>query len=140
MFYKMDRLLERPDKGWELLVRVYMPGTHSNRRDIMKRQTVSFLCILALGLCLFSVQGMAADKTYIMTGEITAINTQEKIVVIDVPLEKGIFTVAGPLVGGADLKKGGQTATLSDFKVGERVTVKWKGTSWGHVIESLKGR
>ena len=106
----------------------------------MKRQTVSFLCILALGLCLFSVQGMAADKSYLMTGEITAINTQEKIVVIDVPLEKGIFTVAGPLFGGADLKKGRQTATLSDFKVGERVTVKWKGTSWGHLIESLKGR
>ncbi len=106
----------------------------------MKRQTVLFLFFLALGLCLFSVQAVAADKTYIMTGKITAIDTQEKIVVIDVPLQKGIFTVAGPLVGGADLKKGGKPATLSDFKVGEKVTVKWKGTSWGHLIESLSAR
>ena len=106
----------------------------------MKKQGVLFLCIFALALFSFGPEGIGAEKTYIMSGEIKAINTQYSTVVIDVPLEKGIFTVAGPLVSDAVLKKDGQTATLSDFRVGEKVTVKWKGTDWGHVIESLKSR
>jgi hypothetical protein len=107
----------------------------------MKRHKIWFLCILALGLFSFSLQGVAADKTYVMTGKITAIGLDEKIVVIDVPVKKGVmFTIAGPVVGDAKLEKGGKAVTLSDFKVGEKVTVNWKGTSWGHVIKSISAK
>lgn len=106
----------------------------------MKRQAVLFFFALALLLCPFGAQGIAAEKTYIMSGEITAIDTACKTVVIDVPLQKGVFTVAGPLAPDAVLKQDGQSARLSDFKVGEKVSVKWRSTADGHLIEALKSR
>ncbi|MBW1793597.1 MAG: hypothetical protein JRJ38_04100 [Deltaproteobacteria bacterium] len=100
--------------------------------------TVIFLTVV-LTICLFGTQGTAGEKIYQMKGEITAIESAYNTVVIEVPMGKRMFTVAGPLSSEAILKRGGQCAGLTDFVVGDQVTVKWRGTDKGHIIEMLKG-
>jgi hypothetical protein len=97
------------------------------------------LVILALlsVMFLFVFQAMAGENVYLMTDKITAIDQDYNTVVIEVPLKKGMFTVGGPLSSSAVLKKGGKTARLSDFAVGEQVKVKWRSTETGHVIEMI---
>jgi hypothetical protein len=76
-----------------------------------------------------------------MTGKISAIDLVYDTVVIEVPMEKSkMFTVGGPLASDARVIKDGQTAGLDDFKVGERVTVKWHSTPQGHVIDRLASK
>ena len=99
---------------------------------------VIFLTVV-LTMCLFGTQGTAGEKIYQMKGEITAIESAYNTVVIEVPMGKRMFTVAGPLSSEAILKRGGQCVGLTDFVVGDQVTVKWRGTDKGHVIEMLKG-
>jgi hypothetical protein len=77
------------------------------------------------------------SKSYIMTGKISAIDEFAKTVVIEVPLASKMFTVAGPLAEDAKLSKNNQMASLSDFMVGESVSVKWHSTPEGHVIDRL---
>ena len=105
----------------------------------MLKLSFTRLVILTLlfAMFLFVFQAMAGEKVYLMTGKITVINQDHNIVVIEVPLEKGLFTVGGPLSSSAILKKGGKSARLSDFKVGEQVQVRWKSTEKGHVIEMI---
>lgn len=100
------------------------------------------LVILTLlsAIFLFVFQAMAGEKVYLMTGKIAAINQDYNTVVIEVPLEKGLFTVGGPLSSSAVLKKGGKSASLSDFAVGEQVEVRWRSTEKGHVIEMIDPR
>ena len=100
--------------------------------------TVIFLTVV-LTICLFGTQGTAGEKIYQMKGEITAIESAYNTVVIEVPMGKRMFTVAGPLSSEAILKRGGQCVGLTDFVVGDQVTVKWKATDKGHIIEMLKG-
>jgi len=111
----------------------------------MKKSTI--VMVLAIGmifcLTLFSVQSFAGKEVISMVGEITAIDPIHKTVVIEVPIgKKGYgeqqFTVAGPLSSGAELVKGSHSATLEDFTVGDRVTVKWKTVKAGHLILSLQ--
>jgi hypothetical protein len=92
---------------------------------------------ILLATFLFVFQAMAGEKVYLMTGKIAAINQDSNTVVIEVPLENGLFTVGGPLTSSAVLKKGGKSARLSDFKVGEQVKVRWRSTKNGHVIEMI---
>jgi len=99
---------------------------------------VVFLTV-ALTMCLFVTQGTAGEKIYIMKGEITAIESAYNTVVIEVPMGKRMFTVAGPLSSEAILKRGGHRVDLTDFVVGDEVTVKWRATDKGHIIETLKG-
>ena len=66
----------------------------------------------------------------------TAYNT----VVIEVPVQGRLFTVAGPLSSEAILRKSGRPATLTDFVIGDQVTVKWRATDKGHIIEMLEAR
>lgn len=78
-----------------------------------------------------------------MVGEITAIDLMNKTVVVEVPVGKTafgeqLFTVGGPLASDAELIKGSRSAKLGDFKVGDRVTVKWKPIETGHLILSLQ--
>lgn len=99
---------------------------------------VIFITVV-LTMCLFGSQGTAGEKIYQMKGEITAIESVHNTVVIEVPMGKRMFTVAGPLSSEAILKRGGQRAGLTDFVVGDEVTVKWKATESGHIIEMLRG-
>jgi hypothetical protein len=78
-----------------------------------------------------------------MVGEITAIDPMHQTVVVEVPVgkavtEERIFTVGGPLAPSAELVKDSRSVRLEDFKVGERVTVKWKTIETGHLILSLQ--
>lgn len=76
---------------------------------------------------------------YKMTGKIAAIDHTYNTVVVDVPLANGqVFVVGGPFAGNAVLKSQGRPATLADFKVGERVIVKWSPTSEGHLIRMME--
>ena len=99
---------------------------------------VIFITVV-LTMCLFGTQGTAGEKTYQMKGEITAIESVHNTVVIEVPMGKKMFTVAGPLSSEAILKRGERRAGLTDFVVGDEVTVKWKATDSGHIIEMLRG-
>ena len=86
-----------------------------------------------------AVSGAMTPKLYRMQGRITAIDPAAHTVVVNVPLtEKTNFTVAGPLAKDAILRRGDKKAALSDFKVGEWVTVEWMPTSQGHLIKELE--
>ena len=95
---------------------------------------------LICGLYVLVSPVMGAGKTYVMTGKLTAIDTAYNTVVIDVPLGKKIFTVAGPLSPKAVLRKGEKPAHLTDFMVGGSVKVKWQATDEGHLITALEAK
>ena len=87
---------------------------------------------------LATVPTIVFAKTYNMTGKISAIDLSYHTVVIKCPLaSQQIFTVGGPLAANAKLSKNNQMASLNDFKVGERVAVRWHGTPQGQVIDRL---
>jgi len=113
----------------------------------MKR-SVLFL-ILAAGLLifliLFAVKASAGKDVVKMVGEIAAVDLMHKTVVIEVPVGKAafgeqLFTVGGPLSHDAEMKRGGRSATLEDFKVGDQVTVVWAPIETGHLILSLEAQ
>ena len=70
-------------------------------------KAILFLLIFCL-VGTFAIPTMsAAAETYKMKGKITAIDTKDHTVVVNVHIEKGKFyTVAGPLAPNAVLKKG----------------------------------
>jgi hypothetical protein len=70
----------------------------------------------------------------------TAFESVQNTMVIEVPAGKGMFTVAGPLASEALFKEGGQCAGLTDsVGGGDQVTVKWRGTDKGQMIEVPEG-
>jgi len=107
----------------------------------MKRNKLMSLIIglaILLWVMSFSAPTVTADKVYVMTGTLCALDLDCNTAVIKVPLDNGkIFTVGGPLSANAVLKKGGHPAMLRDFSVGEKVTVKWRSTGSGHLILTL---
>ncbi len=111
----------------------------------MKRSIVLIASAIALLFCLtfFAAQSFAGKEIIRMVGEITAIDSMHKTVVVQVPIgktafEEQHFTVGGPLTPDTELMKGSRPAKLEDFKVGDRVTVKWKPIETGHLILSLQ--
>ena len=109
----------------------------------MKRS--AYLMTLVLAVMFFlsfsSAQSWAGKKIYQMTGDISAIDLAYNTVVVKVPLAgEKTFIVGGPLSSGAVLKKGSKPVNLEDFRVGDRVTVKWESTEQGHVILSLNAK
>jgi hypothetical protein len=91
--------------------------------------------ILAMGA---AIQASAEENSYLMTGEITAIDMSFDTVVIEAPLGADSFTVGGPLSPDARVIKNGRSADLSDFTVGDKVSVVWRATASGHVIEKIE--
>jgi hypothetical protein len=103
----------------------------------------STLAIAIEILCLFGMAALtvyAATHVYTNRGEISAIDMTYDTVVVEVPVGEQLMTVGGPLVDGAELIKGNQSVGLSDFSVGETVTVKWQYTENGHLILGLYDR
>ena len=100
----------------------------------MKKSTKFIAFILTLFLVqLFAVApAFSSVKTWVMTGKVSAIDHHYNTVVVEVPLAKGqIFTVGGPLAPNAVVKKAGKTASLNNFKIGEKVTVKFYNSKTG---------
>jgi hypothetical protein len=95
--------------------------------------------VIIIGIVIFlaAAPGVGIANTYIMVGKISAIDLAYDTVVVEVPLGSKMFTVGGPLSDEAGLMRDNQPAGLNDFKVGERVTVKWHSTPDGHVIDRL---
>ncbi|MBW1691309.1 MAG: hypothetical protein DRG87_06670 [Deltaproteobacteria bacterium] len=87
---------------------------------------------------LVSLASWAGEKKYRMRGELTALDHTYQTAVIEVPFSEKKFTIGGSISSGAILKRGGQSARLEDFQVGDRVIVIWESTRGGHVIHSLK--
>jgi len=82
-----------------------------------------------------------AGKVYVMRGVLSAVDLGCNTAVVKVPLSGGkTFTVAGTLAPDVVLKRGGSLAKLQDFKVGEKVTVKWCSTTQGHLILALTAK
>jgi hypothetical protein len=82
----------------------------------------------------------AVEKRSRMTGTITAVDTSHQTVVVEVPHGRDMLTVGGPLSAEAQLKKRGKSVQLTAFLVGEKVTVTWRSTGEGPVIERLETR
>ena len=81
-----------------------------------------------------------SNEVYAMSGKIKAMDLQDETAVIECPVGKKMFTVAGPLAPKAELKKGGKPAQLKDFEEGESVNVKWKAVAQGHLILMLTAK
>jgi maltoporin len=109
----------------------------------MKRSTYLMTLVLAVMFFVFfpGAQSWAGKKIHQMTGDISAIDLAYNTVVVEVPLAgEKTFTVGGPLSSVAVLKKGNKSVSLEDFRVGDRVTVKWESTEQGHLILSLNAK
>jgi len=100
-----------------------------------------FLRIVVAAVVLLFLATAATNvfaETYNMTGTISAIDLQYQTVVIKCPLaSKQIFIVGGPLAENARLIIKNKKASLNDFKVGDRVAVRWQGVPQGHMIDRL---
>lgn len=105
----------------------------------MKRLRCLIVGVLAVVLTMsfFVPSSTASDRRYKMKGEISAIEPGYNTVVIEVPMNGKLFTVGGPLSGESVLKKAGQPADLSNFAVGDQVTVEWLENEDGHMIRML---
>ena len=86
------------------------------------------------------MRAMKTGQVFVMAGKIEAIDLKYNTVVIACPGNSGIFTVGGPLSPKADVKMGAKAAQLSDFTIGQPVTVNWKAAAEGHLILMLKGK
>jgi hypothetical protein len=109
----------------------------------MNRSAVFWVALAAAALLAMGTtlqQASAEEKSYLMTGEIAAIDMSFQTVVIEAPLGDQSFTVGGPLSRNARLVKNGRAAELSDFDVGDKVSVVWRATPSGHIIEKLESR
>ncbi|UCD80930.1 MAG: hypothetical protein JSW26_05740 [Desulfobacterales bacterium] len=102
-----------------------------------KRRILRVVVMVVVLTSLATAPAVVFGQAYIMTGKISAIDQSYKTVVIEVPLASKMFTVAGPLAADAKLIKDNQRVGLDDFKIGERVTVKWHSTPQGHIIDRL---
>jgi hypothetical protein len=102
-----------------------------------KKNFVTVIVTVVVLAVLTTVPTIVFGMIYLMTGKISAIDLAYDTVVIEVPMVSKTFTVGGRLADEAVLLKNNQTAGLSDFSVGEQVTVKWHSTPQGHVIDRL---
>jgi hypothetical protein len=104
---------------------------------IRKKSWIAGVAMAVVLTFLATAPTIVFAKTYNMTGKISAIDLAYNTVVIQVPMASKMFTVGGPLAANAKLTKDNKMASLNDFKVGERVAVKWHSTPQGHVIDRL---
>jgi hypothetical protein len=104
----------------------------------------AYLSIIALSMVLAllgsAVTSWAAERLYKMTGHITAIDQAHNTVVIEVPMVGKSFTVGGSLAPNAKLERGGHSAYLADYMIGDLVVVIWKHTKEGHLLLSLTAK
>lgn len=88
-----------------------------------------------LMLCGGPLTAHAGDKVYTGQGVLAAIDFQHDTIVVQIPVNDGEMTVAGPLAAGARVTVEGQTAGLHFLELGKTVTVTWKRTPEGpHIL------
>jgi hypothetical protein len=106
----------------------------------VKKSVYLIMVALLLIFSLLEAQSLARERIYEMRGKISAIDLTYDTVVIEVPLIGKTFTVGGPLAHDAVLERNDKPAQLSEFRIGEWVTVKWEHTEKGHLIVFLKAK
>jgi hypothetical protein len=105
---------------------------------VEKRKSLKIVVAAVVLLFVATAATIVFAETYNMTGTISAIDLSYQTVVIKCPLaSKQIFTVGGLLAENAVLIIKNKKASLNDFKVGERVAVRWHGVPQGHMIDRL---
>ena len=104
---------------------------------IRKKSLITGVAMVVILTFLATAPTIVFAKAYKMTGKISAIDLAYSTIVIQVPMASKIFTVGGPLAANAKLSMNNKMVSLDDFKVGERVAVKWHSTPQGHVIDRL---
>ena len=105
---------------------------------VTKRKSLIIIGAAVALLFVATAATIVFAETYNMTGTISAIDLQYQTMVIKYPLaSKQIFTVGGPLAENAVLIIKNKKASLNDFKVGERVAVRWHDVPKGHMIDRL---
>ena len=110
-----------------------------NNMNMLKRVLV-FGTALFSTFCFFCQVGMAAGDVSAGRGRITEINIAENYLAVDVPIGNNeLMTVAGSLSAEAVLKKGSIYCSLKEFKVNDQVSITWRRTDDGLVMESLRG-
>jgi hypothetical protein len=99
------------------------------------------MSIIVAGLMLLGLSlATAAARMAPVTGTISAIEPAAQTVVIEFPQGQQKFTVGGPFSPQAVVKKGGKTAHLEDFHVGDQVRASWLHTANGHEMSHLEAR
>jgi hypothetical protein len=98
------------------------------------------LLALAFGHYLLSSFALAADKVYMMRGEITAIERTSNEVAIVAQDKNNKFRLNATISPNGVLKKSRKGVSLGDFLIGDKVTVQWRTTDTGHFIVALKSR
>jgi len=108
----------------------------------MKRKPLLlFIVTVALVALLSSASPAMAGNVYVMKGILSAVDQSCNTAVVKVTISPGkVFVVAGTLAPDVILKRYGNVATLGDFQVGEKVTVKWRSTPRGHLILALTAK
>jgi len=86
------------------------------------------------------VHGAEDYVLHVMKGRLAAVDAAHRTAVVEVPRNGDAFTVGGPLVSGAMLRRNGRPVDLAAFEIGEKVTVRWRHTPRGHLIEALTAR
>lgn len=103
---------------------------------MIRMKSAIFWWALAL-VFLMTSAALAGERVYTRQGEIAAINPRYDTVVVEIPVPNDSMTVGGPLATDAKVTRGNRPASLGDFEVGEQVTVRWRVTEKGHIIERL---
>jgi len=116
----------------------HLEGAKERITELQNVITVKDRAISECESTLRSLASWAGEKKYRMRGQLTAIDLRHHTAVIEAPFSEKMFTIGGPLSSRSILKRGGQSAGLADFQVGDRVIVIWESTRGGHVIHSLK--
>jgi hypothetical protein len=101
---------------------------------------IIFLCLPLAAAAQQQPATAPPAKSGELSGKITAIDMTASAVVVEVPMGKQMFTVGGPLAPKAKLTKHGKPAKLGEFKQGDQVSVGFKSTAQGPVIQSLSAK
>lgn len=104
----------------------------------MKKRWIPVILVTALLVFVSVPLHVHAGKVHTMEGKVSAVEPKYNTVVVEVPVgQDRLFTVGGPLVADAVVKKDGRSANLEELSSGDSVVVTWRSTPNGHVIEKL---
>ena len=106
----------------------------------MKKLTLAFMIFLITFLFLLNLNSCsnANRGTILQEGKITTIDPVLHKVYVEVLIGLRPYVIMGEVNSGTAFLKNGYPARLSDFSEGESVTVQWRNTKDGQVIEVIE--
>jgi hypothetical protein len=98
-----------------------------------KKMSIIFLCIIALGFISIPIDLQAGDTTQKITGKIKDVDLEEKSVVVGTPDGDMVFYIET----GSQIKKGTETITIKDLKIGIVIEMTFKTSGDDHIAELI---